>query len=164
MTIIKQDDLIESIADALQYISYYHPLDFIQAMDEAYQKHHMWVRPRLQALPSEYFRRQGFASFGEDPPGLLTAEPFDLVDNFLWANDYPHHEGTWPHSAQAIERTNEIAQRALEFSLDELRYDYPEEVCPKGRAPIAYLRELTYAGAAGRFADGPDTPRSLGLS
>jgi predicted TIM-barrel fold metal-dependent hydrolase len=27
------------------------------------------------------------------------------VDNFLWANDYPHHEGTWPHSAAAIERT-----------------------------------------------------------
>ncbi len=23
----------------------------------------------------------------------------------MWANDYPHHEGTWPHSAQAIERT-----------------------------------------------------------
>ena len=25
--------------------------------------------------------------------------------NVLWANDYPHHEGTWPHSAAAIERT-----------------------------------------------------------
>jgi predicted TIM-barrel fold metal-dependent hydrolase len=22
----------------------------------------------------------------------------------MWANDYPHHEGSWPHSAQAIER------------------------------------------------------------
>ena len=38
MTVIKQDDLIDSIADALQYISYYHPLDFIQAMDQAYQR------------------------------------------------------------------------------------------------------------------------------
>jgi fumarate hydratase class I len=38
MAVIKQDDLIESIADALQYISYYHPLDFIRAMDEAYQR------------------------------------------------------------------------------------------------------------------------------
>jgi len=38
MTIIKQNDLIESIADALQYISYFHPLDFIRAMDEAYQR------------------------------------------------------------------------------------------------------------------------------
>lgn len=38
MTVIKQDDLIESVADALQYISYYHPLDFIEAMKEAYDK------------------------------------------------------------------------------------------------------------------------------
>ena len=32
MTVIKQDDLIQSVADALQFISYYHPVDFIQAM------------------------------------------------------------------------------------------------------------------------------------
>ena len=38
MTIIQQDDLINSIADALQYISYYHPLDFIQAVNEAYER------------------------------------------------------------------------------------------------------------------------------
>src|SRR3546814_4540836 len=36
MTGIKQDDLIQSVADALQFISYYHPVDFIQAMHEAY--------------------------------------------------------------------------------------------------------------------------------
>ena len=36
MTVIKQDDLIQSVADALQFISYYHPVDFIQAMHEAY--------------------------------------------------------------------------------------------------------------------------------
>ena len=38
MTIIRQDDLITSIADALQFISYYHPVDFIQAMYAAYQR------------------------------------------------------------------------------------------------------------------------------
>ncbi|HKJ50258.1 MAG TPA: fumarate hydratase [Gammaproteobacteria bacterium] len=38
MTVIKQNDLIDSIADALQYISYFHPPDFIRAMDEAYQR------------------------------------------------------------------------------------------------------------------------------
>ena len=38
MSLIHQDDLIQSIADSLQYISYYHPLDFIKAMNEAYQK------------------------------------------------------------------------------------------------------------------------------
>ncbi|HEY3699160.1 MAG TPA: fumarate hydratase [Spongiibacteraceae bacterium] len=38
MTVIRQDDLIQSVADALQYISYYHPVDFIQAMQKAYEK------------------------------------------------------------------------------------------------------------------------------
>ncbi|MCR8923628.1 fumarate hydratase [Dasania sp. GY-MA-18] len=38
MTIIRQNDLIDSIADALQFISYYHPVDFIQAVDKAYQR------------------------------------------------------------------------------------------------------------------------------
>ena len=37
------------------------------------------------------------------PAGL--AREHDLINNFMWANDYPHHEGSWPHSAQAIERT-----------------------------------------------------------
>jgi fumarate hydratase class I len=37
-TVIRQNDLIESVADALQYISYYHPVDFIQAMNQAYEK------------------------------------------------------------------------------------------------------------------------------
>jgi hypothetical protein len=36
MTVIKQEDLIQSIADSLQYISYFHPLDYIQAPGRAY--------------------------------------------------------------------------------------------------------------------------------
>ena len=36
MTLIRQDDVIQSIADALQFISYYHPVDFIQGVHEAY--------------------------------------------------------------------------------------------------------------------------------
>ncbi len=38
MTRIRQDDLISSVADALQFISYYHPVDFIQAVNAAYEK------------------------------------------------------------------------------------------------------------------------------
>jgi len=76
----------------------------LEAMDEAYKKHHMWARPKMQGLPSDYYRAHGFSSFQEDMAGLAVAEQFNLVDNFLWANDYPHHEGTWPHSAEAIER------------------------------------------------------------
>ncbi|MCC5859485.1 MAG: fumarate hydratase [Ectothiorhodospiraceae bacterium] len=38
MTTIRQDDFIQSIADALQYISYYHPADFVRAVTEAYER------------------------------------------------------------------------------------------------------------------------------
>lgn len=36
MTIIKSEDFISSVTDSLQYISYYHPLDFVDAMYQAY--------------------------------------------------------------------------------------------------------------------------------
>jgi len=77
----------------------------LDLMDETYLKHHMWVRPKLKhGLPSEYFRAHGGATYQEDRAGVLLAEPYNLTENFLWANDYPHHEGTFPHSAAAIER------------------------------------------------------------
>lgn len=38
MSVIRQDDLISSVADALQFISYYHPIDFVQSLHEAYLK------------------------------------------------------------------------------------------------------------------------------
>ena len=38
MTTIRQDDLIRSVADALQHISYYHPLDYIQNLARAYER------------------------------------------------------------------------------------------------------------------------------
>jgi fumarate hydratase, class I len=37
MTLIKQEDFIASVADAFQYISYYHPVDYIKSLHEAYQ-------------------------------------------------------------------------------------------------------------------------------
>src|SRR5258706_6962589 len=36
MTAIRQQDFIDSVADALQYISYYHPQDYIEALGKAY--------------------------------------------------------------------------------------------------------------------------------
>jgi len=38
MTVIRQEDLIESVADALQYISYFHPRDFIESLATAYER------------------------------------------------------------------------------------------------------------------------------
>ena len=61
----------------------------------------------------------------------------------------------------AVVRTAEVADRCT-FSLDELRYDYPEELCPAGTTRIAHLRKLTYAGATERYPDGlPDKVRQI---
>ena len=37
MTVITDRDVVESVADALQFISYYHPTDFVQAVHRAYE-------------------------------------------------------------------------------------------------------------------------------
>ena len=61
----------------------------------------------------------------------------------------------------AITRTAEIADRC-QFSLDELRYDYPEELCPPGMTQMQYLINLTWKGADWRYPQGiPDKVRKL---
>ena len=51
---------------------------------------------------------------------------------------------------QLLARTLEIAGQCT-FSLDELRYDYPHELCPAGMTAMEYLTRLTWAGAAERY-------------
>jgi error-prone DNA polymerase len=58
--------------------------------------------------------------------------------------------GRWPH---AIAAARDLADACM-FSLDELRYEYPEETCPKELEPQDYLEELTWEGAARRYPDG----------
>ena len=64
---------------------------------------------------------------------------------------------------QAVVRSAEIAKAAQQFSLDELCYEYPEEICPKGVTPQAYLTELTWEGAKARYPNGipPDVSTLL---
>ncbi|MDH1304314.1 error-prone DNA polymerase [Achromobacter sp. GD03932] len=59
---------------------------------------------------------------------------------------------------QALAQTLAIARRCA-FSLDELRYEYPDEIIPRGHTPATYLRQETLAGAARRFPSG--TPDSV---
>ncbi len=102
----------------------------------AYRYHHICARPIILGLPSDYYRAHGGSTFQEDPAGLGLAVAHDLVDNFMWANDYPHHEGTWPHSAEAIERTMghlDDGQRAKLLGLNAARL-FGLEV-PEGQRP-----------------------------
>ncbi|MBL8318878.1 MAG: error-prone DNA polymerase [Burkholderiaceae bacterium] len=57
------------------------------------------------------------------------------------------------HAPEWLQATLRIAASCA-FSLDELRYEYPEEIVPAGHTPASWLRGLTEAGAAKRFPGG----------
>jgi error-prone DNA polymerase len=60
----------------------------------------------------------------------------------------------------AIAETIRFAGR-IHFSLDQLKYSYPEEPVPPGRTAQGHLEEITWAGAARRYPDGiPDKVRA----
>ena len=75
----------------------------LYALDEQYERKHMWINPKLDMKPSEYFKRQGHVTFGDDPVALTTLE-YIGDDVLLWGSDYPHDEGTFPHSGEVIGR------------------------------------------------------------
>ena len=58
---------------------------------------------------------------------------------------------TYP--ADLLAETLHVAARC-DFSLDELKYQYPDEVVPVGEMPASYLRRITYEGAGRRWPDG----------
>jgi error-prone DNA polymerase len=55
---------------------------------------------------------------------------------------------------QSLHNTVEILDRTTGFSLDSLRYEYPNEITPSGVSSGEYLRHLTYQGATGRYPSG----------
>ena len=65
------------------------------------------------------------------------------------------------YSWELLEQTLVVAERC-NFSLDELRYEYPDELVPQGETAISYLRKLTEEGLDKRFPNGvPDKVCSL---
>jgi len=66
-------------------------------MDEVYQAHAPFVQPKLSVLPSEVIRRQVHCQFQTDRAGIMSRSVTGTAA-LLWGADYPHHEGTFPHS------------------------------------------------------------------
>jgi error-prone DNA polymerase len=57
------------------------------------------------------------------------------------------------HPVRLLATTLDVAARC-KFSLDEIRYEYPEELVPQGATPTTHLRKLTYQGLARRYPQG----------
>jgi error-prone DNA polymerase len=67
------------------------------------------------------------------------------------------------HPAELLAETLRVAERCT-FSLDELRYEYPEEIVPSDETPSTYLRKLVLEGLQRRFGNGEKREEGRGKS
>lgn len=72
-------------------------------MDHWWTDHHRWMEPRVDGPPSRFYKRNFWATFEDDRAAVLTRELLN-VDHLMWGSDYPHTEGTFPHSREQIAR------------------------------------------------------------
>lgn len=109
MTDIRQDDLITSIADALQFISYYHPTDFIQALSAAYEKEQA---PAARDAMAQILINSRMSAFGHRP----ICQDTGIVNVFIEVGMNVH----WPDATMGLEEMiNEGVRRA---------YTHPDNV------------------------------------
>ncbi|HTV97960.1 MAG TPA: error-prone DNA polymerase [Steroidobacteraceae bacterium] len=66
------------------------------------------------------------------------------------------------YPGRLLEETLAIAERCT-FDLDELRYEYPEEIVPAGETPASHLRALTLRGCAERWPNGAPAAVRAGI-
>ena len=76
----------------------------LQGWDRSVEKFAANTTLSIDRPPSEYFNRQVYATFFNDDVGGKMLSWWGK-DNFMWSNDYPHPNSTWPHSKEAIGRT-----------------------------------------------------------
>ena len=74
----------------------------LRFMDHWWEDHRYRLDTPLNERPSFYFHRNFWATFEDDRPGILTL-PLLNQDHLMWASDYPHTEGTFPHSVRQVE-------------------------------------------------------------
>jgi predicted TIM-barrel fold metal-dependent hydrolase len=78
----------------------------------------------MKLTPGEYFDRQVYATFFNDPPSRMLLGEWG-TKNCMWSNDYPHPNSTWPNSREVIERdlghlTPAVKKRLLSENVREL--------------------------------------------
>jgi predicted TIM-barrel fold metal-dependent hydrolase len=76
---------------------------YLQKLDQAQEEYRYLYPAPLTLKPSEYFRRQVYATFIDDAVGVANRE-FIGAENIMWSSDYPHTVSTWPHSREVVER------------------------------------------------------------
>ncbi len=103
MTVIHQDHLITSVADALQFISYYHPVDFIRAMRKAYEREQS---PAAKAALTQVLVNSRMAALGKRP----ICQDTGIVNVFLTVG----MEVSWAADLSVEEMVNEGVRRGYQ--------------------------------------------------
>jgi predicted TIM-barrel fold metal-dependent hydrolase len=85
---------------------------YMYRLDHAFEKFGALMKEPLDMKPSEYVRRNLWATFQDDPIGPMLFRYFG-EDNFMWASDFPHTDSTWPNSLKVIERDFEGVPAAV---------------------------------------------------
>ena len=110
MTVIREADLVASVADALQFISYYHPLDFVQAVHRAYE---MEQNPAARDAMAQILINSRMCAMGHRPicqdTGIVTV----FVDIGM--------EVRWDASRSLEEMINEGVRQAYLHPENKLR-------------------------------------------
>jgi fumarate hydratase class I len=111
MTVIKQDDLIESVAASLQYISYYHPADYIAHLARAYEAEQS---PAAKDAIAQILTNSRMCAEGKRP----ICQDTGIVNVFLRVGMGVRLEG---FSGSLVDAVNEGVRRAYNFPDNKLR-------------------------------------------
>ena len=116
---------------------------FVWMMDSTWKRFRHIEPTPLTMLPSEYFKRNVWATFIADPVGLRIVDMIGL-DRVMWSSDYPHTASTWPRSLKVIER---------QFA--DLSEEWTRKICRENAAGLYGfdLSRLTALPAATAAAD-----------
>lgn len=120
MTVIRQQDLIDSVADALQFISYYHPVDFVQAVHEAYK---MELNPAAKDAMAQILINSRQCALGHRP----ICQDTGIVTVFIEVG----MDVRWESELSLEEMINEGVRRAYTHPDNKLRASILED--PAGK-------------------------------
>jgi predicted TIM-barrel fold metal-dependent hydrolase len=73
-----------------------------ERMDEVYEAHYFYVRPKLSMKPSEFISRQVKVAFQYDR-GCVMSRSVTGHQAYMFASDYPHMEGTFPQTRKVVD-------------------------------------------------------------
>jgi predicted TIM-barrel fold metal-dependent hydrolase len=100
-------------------------------LNEAYRQHYMYDDGRLQKLPKEYIMSQVYASFQHDETAVAAMQ-YMGYRNAMFGTDYPHIEGTYPHTQKVL---SEVLTGASEETSHRIRLGAFLELFPSVGLP-----------------------------